>query len=291
MITWIKNGQELRLDTKPFILMAHDNFGMVSAPRIEDSAPQQHGTTDRGFKLPARNIVLYIELFGDNWEHYYQLRDSLIRWFSADMEAGILRVQEGGFIREISGYVVDGLGFPDSERSFQSHVVPVVIHCPDPLWRSAEEFIATIQGGGSLDVGAVPTVIPFTVGTSTFNTFESVNYLGSFDSAPESVKIVGPITDPVISNSGTGKQSNIAKIDFTGTTIAAGDYFLIELGYGKNTIVDKYGNNKIDKLSPDSDLAGFVFSATKPNSVNVTGSAIAGETLVQFLWREKYLGI
>ena len=286
MIRWIKDGSELRLDEKPFILMSHDNFGMVSVPRIEDSSPLQHGTSDRGFKLPPRDIVLYIELFGNSWEHYYQLRDQLVRYFSPSGNPGYLLVEEGGFSRRIYGYPVDGLGFTDSDRTFQRHIVPVIVHCPDPLWVSQENFSLTIQGGGSLHTGAVPTTVPFTVGTSILSAEESVEYNGSFETYPEFVKIIGAVTNPKIINNATG-----AMIDFTGTTIAAGDSYTIELGYGRNRVFDQAGVNRIDKLVATSDLTGFKLKPNVSNSFTITGTAITGITQIQLFWYERYLGI
>ena len=286
MIKWIRNGSELRLDEKPFILMSHDNFGVVSAPRIENTAPLQHGTTDRGFKLPPRDIVLYIELFGDSWEHYYQLRDQLVRYFSPSGLPGFLLVEEGGFTRRIYGYPVDGLGFLDADRTFQRHIVPVVIHCPDPLWISQDYFSLVIQGGGSLDVGTIPMSIPFTVGTSTLNAQSSVEYSGSFEAYPEFVKIIGAITNPKIVNNSTG-----AIIEFPGVSIAAGDSYTIELGYGKNRVFDAAGVNRIDKLGVNSDLTGFKLIPDMSNSFSATGTAITGLTQIQIFWYERYIGV
>lgn len=286
MIIWTKGNLDLVLDKKPFVLMHHDGFGMTPAPRIESSAPLQHGTTDRGLKLPARNITLYIGLFADNWEHYYQLRDELLRYFAPDGIAGYLTVIEGGYARRIYGYAIDGLGFKDADRTFQTHIVPVVIHCPDPLWRSNMYSTLTIDAGGATDVGAVPTPVPFTVGTSTMNETGVIAYEGSFETYPEMIKIYGAITNPVLTNNATG-----AILDFTGTTIAAGDHYTIELGYGKNKVYDGGFVNRIDRLSANSDMTGFKMLPNETNSITVTGSSVTGTTNVFVLWYERFLGI
>lgn len=286
MISWVKDRSTLRLDIKPFILMKHDNFGMMPYSRIEDSAPLQHGATDRGFKLPPRNLTMYIELFADNWEQYYQLRDQLLRSFSPSGEAGYLLVEEGGFARLIYGYPVDGLGFADADRNFQRHIVPITIHCPDPLWVSQQIFSQTIEGGGSLDVGAVPTTVPFTVGTSVMSQTGTIAYGGSFETYPEVILISGAITDAKITNNLTG-----AVLDFTGTTIGAGSSYKIELGYGKFRIFDNNGVNRIDKLSASSDMTGFKLKTIGQNTLTVTGSSITGSTNVMIAWYERYIGI
>lgn len=287
MIRWIDgNGNELRLDQRPFILRAHDGFGAVPTPRVEDTAPLQHGVSDKGFKMPPRDIVLYVELFATSWENYYQLRDQLLRYFAPSDRPGFLLVEEGGYSRFIYGFPVSGLGFEDSNREFQRQTVPIVIHCPDPLWVSNVYSSITVQGGGSLDVGEVPSAVPFTVGTSVMSVVETLTYEGSFESHPETITIHGPITDPKITSNSTG-----GSIDFDGATLGANDIYTIELGHGKNKITDQNGANRIDKLSVTSDLTGFKLIPQGPNTVTVTGSSISGATYVLFIWRDKYIGI
>ena len=123
MICWVRNAQILRLDQKPYLLYEHDGFGIPQTKRIEDSGPLQHGTTDRGMKLPARDIVLYVQMFAEDWEDYYEKRAELARWFSPFGDAGVLRVTEdgvggsnGGGGLEISGYAVEGLEYLGSDR-------------------------------------------------------------------------------------------------------------------------------------------------------------------------------
>ncbi len=135
----------------------------------------QHGTTDRGMKLPARDIVLYVQMFADDWEDYYEKRAELARWFSPFGDAGVLRVtedgvglmsSEGGGL-EISGYAVEGLDFPGSEREGLTQTVPIVLHCSDPFWQDIESSSVTFSAGGGSDTFEVPTVVPFKVGAST----------------------------------------------------------------------------------------------------------------------------
>lgn len=286
MIVWTKGRMDLRLDRKPFILLKHDGFGMPPSPRIESSAPLQHGTIDRGVKLPARNITLYIGLFADSWEHYYQLRETLLYYFAPDGITGFLTVIEGGYTRRIYGHAVAGLEFKDADRSFQTHIVPVVIHCPNPLWQNNMYSYIAIDAGGSTDVGSVPTTVPFTVGTSMMNETSVVAYRGSFESYPEMIDIYGAITDPVLRNNATG-----AILDFTGTTIAADDHYTIELGYGKNKVYDSAFVNRIDRLSANSNMTGFKFIPNENNSITVTGSSITGTTGVYMLWYDRFFGI
>ena len=292
MICWVRNKQTLRLDQKPYLLFDHDGFGIPKAARLEDSGPLQHGTSDRGMKLPARDVVLYVKLFADDWEDYYEKRAELARWFSPFGDAGVLRVTEdgvggsnGGGGLEISGYAVEGLEYPGSDREGLNQIVPIVLHCANPLWQDINATTVTFSGGGGSDTFAVPTVVPFKVGASTMAISQVVDYQGDADAYPV-IKVYGPITNFVITHAIKGM-----KLDLTGTTIGAGDWYEFDLRYGVKTLKDSTGANKIDKLSADSNLATWRLLAGRTNTVSAVGSGITTTTSVQLTWKNAYSGI
>ena len=297
MICWVRNKQTLRLDQKPYLLYEHDGFGIPRTARIEDSGPLQHGTTDRGMKLPARDIVLYVQMFAEDWEDYYEKRAELARWFSPFGNAGVLRVTEDGVSGssgengglEISGYAVEGLDFPGSEREGLTQTVPIVLHCSDPFWQDIESSSVTFSAGGGSDTFEVPTVVPFKVGASTMLVSQFVDYVGDADAYPI-IKIFGPVTDLKISTPSLGRNYSLI-LDFAGTTIAAGDWYEIDLRYGVKTIKDSNGVNKISTLSANSNLATFRLFAGASNYISMTGTGITSSTMVQLTWKNAYGGI
>ena len=298
MICWVRNKQTLRLDQKPFLLFDHDGFGIPKAVRIEDSGPLQHGTSDRGMKLPARDIVLYIKLFADDWEDYYKKRAELARWFSPFGEAGTLQVTEAGVGimsgtdgLEISGYAVEGLEYPGSDREGLNQIVPIVLHCANPFWQDINATTVTFSGGGGSDTFGVPTVVPFKVGASTMLVSQFVDYVGDADAYPV-IKVFGPVTDFKIWQAGTNDLTQYTTLlDFTGTTIAAGDWYEIDLRYGVKTIKDSNGVNKISTLSANSNLATFRLFAGASNYISMTGTGITSSTMAQLTWKNAYGGI
>ena len=292
MICWVRNKQTLRLDQKPYLLFDHDGFGIPKATRLEDSGPLQHGTSDRGMKLPARDVVLYVKLFADDWEDYYEKRAELARWFSPFGDAGVLRVTEdgvggsnGGGGLEISGYAVEGLEYPGSDREGLNQIVPIVLHCANPFWQDITPSSVTYSGGGGSDTYVIPTPVPFKVGTSTMSISQVVDYQGDADAYPV-IKVYGPITNFVITHAINGM-----KLDLTGTTIGAGDWYEFDLRYGVKTLKDSTGANKIDKLSADSNLATWRLLAGRTNTVSAVGSGITTTTSVQLTWKNAYSGI
>ena len=294
MICWVRNKQTLRLDQKPYLLYEHDGFGVPRTARIEDSGPLQHGTTDRGMKLPARDIVLYVQMFAEDWEDYYEKRAELARWFSPFGDAGVLRVTEdgvggsnGGGGLEISGYAVEGLDFPGSDREGLNQIVPIVLHCANPFWQDITPSSVTYSAGGGSDTFEVPTVVPFKVGASTMLVSQFVDYVGDADAYPV-IKIFGPVTDLKIWQAGT---KNTMQLNFAGTTIAAGDWYEIDLRYGVKTIKDSNGVNKISTLSANSNLATFRLFAGASNYISMTGTGITSSTMAQLTWKNAYSGI
>lgn len=281
-ITWTRDGKVLALDQKPFYLANHDGFGMVDTPRIEDSGPLQDGTTDRGAKLPARDIVLYIQIYADSFEDYYARREELLRWFTPAGKPGIISL---GNRRAIAGYPIGGLGFTGSERFGTTHAVAAVIRCPDPLWYDPELSSAGYYAGGGGDVGTVPMSVPFTVGTSIMAIDAGVDYQGSYNAYP-TIRIYGPIDNPKIVNNLSG-----AAIEFAATTIASGDYYEINLDYGHKTVVDSTGVNQTAKVTDGSSLATFSLLPVGSNPLSISGTGISGTTYVEINWNAKFIGV
>ncbi len=86
------------------------------------------------------------------------------------------------------------------------------------------------------------------------------------------------------------------KLDFTGTTVAAGHYYDIDCRYGRKSVKDEAGTNEIADLTSDSDLATFHLAAEPEagggvNSLRLTGSAVTTATKVELTYDTRYLGI
>jgi hypothetical protein len=118
-----------------------------------------------------------------------------------------------------------------------------------------------------------------------------MQYDGDVASFPSIIRITGPITNPVITNQSTGE-----KLDFTGTTIAGGDYYDIDLRYGLKTIVDASGNDVFSDLTSDSDHATWHIAADDEvtdgiNTVRVQGSSITASTKIEINYLNRYGGI
>jgi len=244
-------------------------------------------------KLPARDIVLYVQMFAEDWEDYYEKRAELARWFSPFGEAGTLQVTEAGVGimsgtdgLEISGYAVEGLEYPGSDREGLNQIVPIVLHCANPFWQDINASSVLYSAGGGSDTFEVPTVVPFKVGTSVMDVTQYIDYRGDADAYPV-IRIYGPITNFVITH---GVKAGM-KLDLTGTTIGPGDWYEFDLRYGVKTLKDSAGVNRIDKLTADSNLATWRLLAGSANTITARGSGITTTTAVQLTWKNAYSGI
>jgi phage-related protein len=144
--------------------------------------------------------------------------------------------------------------------------------------------------GAGTDTWEVPFPVPFKVGASTIDSNIAISYDGNAPSYPI-IRITGVATDPVLTNETLG-----LKLDFTGTTIAAADYYEIDLRYGRKTVVDSAGANQLADLTTDSDISSFRIAADPDapggiNSLNFTCTAATLATACTVVYYERYIGI
>jgi hypothetical protein len=178
-----------------------------------------------------------------------------------------------------------------TEREGLAQSVGVTLRAADPSFYDPAGVDVNFGIGGGGTGTPVPTAIPMPIGASTIDQTIGVVYAGSWYSFP-TIRITGPITDAVIENETTGE-----KLDFTGTTIANGDYYDIDTRYGRKSIVNAAGVNKIGDLTDDSDLGTFHLEpdgAIAPGGANafrVTGDTVSTVTAVEMTYYNRYIGI
>ena len=291
-LSWFVGATEYSLsDRNPYYSLGHKGFGMPPIRRLEERGPLQDGVTDRGYRYDPRVIILSLGIKGDDQADFYSKRSSLINIFKARNTAGKLRFVVGSITRQIDGHLVgNALAFDDDNRDRLFQRVGIAIKCPDPRWYDPSMQTVTFELGGGDDTLVVPYEVPYKLGASTIDVSKTITYAGNIKSYP-TIRITGPIENAIITHNTTGYV-----LDFTGTTIAADDYYEIDLGYSDNTIVDSAGTNKIDDLTDDSDLVEWAIEASPEvaggvNSINVSGSGVDADTKVDVTYYDMYTGI
>lgn len=266
-------------------------FGMPPLHRQSERGPQQHGDTDRGYSLDPRLVNLVIVALGDDWNDVYAHIDQLNNYFHPASPTTLRYLRPDGRTFHLDVFADGRPPFYDSTDIIGHYAVRVgmTLKANDPAWYDPTARSLTFSLGGGGDVTTVPTAVPTGVGASTIDQSIPVRYKGSWIAYPV-IKIVGPITNPVIKNESTGGHL----LDFTGTTIGVGEWFEIELRYGNKVIRNQAGVYQNGKLVDPNDLAlfGFYPDPEAPdgiNSIRVTGTGINENSHVDFSWLDRYL--
>jgi hypothetical protein len=289
MVSLILGSNEFDLESLAG-LVGYDGWGMAPVVRFARRGAQQHGDSDAGYLLEPRFGNLVFRLRETSLAGMYALRQRLLKLF-APGNSGSLRfdLPDGGKRQFDVVYAGDlSMGWDVKDWAAQKVVVTLRAADPtayDPVVRSVNFSLAVSAGW------AVPWEVPWAVGDGSFDDAVDVGYEGDFDSYPV-VNLIGPITDAVILNETTGD-----KLDFTGTTIGAGDVYTVDCRWGYKTVRDGAGVNQISKLSSDSDLATFGLVASQDgnevnvNRIRVTGSGGNSFTNVTLSYYVRFLGV
>lgn len=268
--------------------LGDDGTGMAPSHRLTSRGSLQDGDTDRGQRLDPRVVRLFLQLVGTSRSDLYTKRQTLIRFLKPG-NSPVLKFTPGATTYAIAGYYVGDMGLPSNDREGFSQKLAVSIRCPDPLFYNPTQASLTFSLAN--DGTSVPTPVPTPVGASTINQQSTITYTGSYHSLPV-VRVFGPITDAVITNLTTGE-----KLDFTGVSIASGDYREIDCTYSIKTVKDSAGAIKNNNLTTDSDLATFHIqeatdgTASLVNTIQVTGSGVSALTNIQLIYYTRYAGI
>jgi hypothetical protein len=261
--------------------------------RISERGPMQHGNSDVGFRLDPRTVKLVLGVDPTTLGDQYTRRATLLSLFGPRTAAIPVRwTLPDGSYRQLDCHYLGDMRFETRAGEGYLLKVAVTLGANDPSFYDPTGAALTFALGGGAGTFAVPTPVPTDVGASTIDQSTALTYAGSWLCYPHLVRITGPITDAVVTNSTTGD-----KLDFTGTTIAAGDHYDIDCRYGRKTVVDAAGANQIATLTTDSDLATWHISADPDvapggiNSIRVTGSAASTATKVEISYYNRYLGI
>jgi hypothetical protein len=226
------------------------NIGAPPKRNLSIRGPFQNGESFLGFRYDKRIMSLVFFSDASTLSLADSQRDDIYDlWKGIENETVTIKVvRDDGEIRLIDGEVVNVIDFPDAvgNRYAGSQQFVVQLECHNPFWRSESTVVKNIS----------------------YNTTSTITYDGQFPAEPI-INIVGPITNPVLTQVATGK-----KLDFTGITIALDNNYQIDTRYGYKTVLDGNFANKLADLTSDSDLADFKHR-TFPNSSSVTWSEIA----------------
>ena len=275
----------------PFLITEWSGLGALPRERLVQSGPLQDGDTDLGWRGRARLFEMEFTAINAGVTGRMSNRRTLMRYLAPQNSVSV-RFDFDGDV-----YQIDAQPLSDGEtiRSRDVHCltgVPTRWKAADPTFYDPAGVAVSFNLGGGGDALVIPMTVPMVVGASTLYQSVAVSYAGDVKAYPSLIRITGPITNCVITNETTGE-----KLDFTGTTIAGGTYYDIDLRYANKTVVDSAGASQIATLTDDSNLATFHIAPsvngapTRSNSFRVTGSSVTAATDVQMAYFTRYSGI
>ena len=281
----IVNGVETNLPP----ITNHEGWGMTNIQSFTSEGAQQIGGTYHGHRLRPRIGSFIFQQPTSTLDDMYSLRDELLEIFNP-LNSVEIKFDLGYGVREIAVHYYNDMSMPWQGEVYAAQRVAISLYCPDPLlYDPTGRYVLFELGGGTGTT--VPTPIPTAVGGSVLGEIRVLQTYGNYHTFPSLIRLTGPVTNPVISNLTTGK-----KLDFTGITIVAADYYDIILERGLKSVEDKNGVDKIADLTNDSHIDSWMLAAhpiatSGNNSIQVAGSAASPATKIEIGWTDKYLGV
>lgn len=262
--------------------LGDQGFGLAPLHRITTRGPLQHGDSDIDFRLDPR--IVQLPLIVENTSRvapiytHYDIRRILLDIFRPQ-ETGILQVGINYTISSVlytalykmNVRVLGGLEFNVDPKEYHIRTV-VQLRADDPTWYN--------------DTDPLGVVFTTTYVNANINGSQVFAIGGNWFSFPI-IRLIGPITNPVITNTTTGRS-----ISVTGT-IAAGTSYYYDLRYGFKTVYtgpNQTGTNVIANVSATSDLATWSFVPGN-NTLSITGTGTTGATNAVFTHPYRFTGI
>jgi len=285
-------GDTVSLAGSTIYVTAYDGLGLVKPQRFTRTGPQQHGQTLGAALLGERVVTLHL-VYQSTTEALLEAAQQELQQLLNELTTAVYLdvTMPSGMTFRLDCYHKDGLkGTRRASGPFYWAEEVLQLVADEPTFYNGTPVVEQFALGGGGTGMPIPLLIPMTLGASSADVTQPVTYAGTWRSEPQ-VRITGPITDAVIENLTTDE-----KLDFTGTTIADGDYYDIDCRYGYKTVTDKNGDSQLDDLTNDSDLATFHLAphAEAPDGINdirVAGAGINSNAKVSVTYYTRYIGI
>ena len=274
-------------------LLEQAGIGLPPLHRIADRGPQQHGDSDRGFRLDPRIITLILRL----WEPDMLVkRDALMAYFKPrDTHISLRWVRDDAQVRQLDCNYIQQMELITDASSRYLMKVPAQFKSAGPLSDNAAFYDPTLVAvvfaiAAGVEEWDIPWVIPWSIGASVLDVSQPIAYVGTWRAYPL-ITVTGPVDDLVILNDATGE-----KLDFTGLSLAAGEQRIVDLRYGQKTVVDELGADAFDDLTSDSDVATWHIAEAPDapggvNVIDVSGTAAAAGTKVTMQFLTRYISL
>jgi hypothetical protein len=281
--TYDLNGTNASLGGLRLRYLGDQGFGLAPLHRITQRGPLQQGDSDIDYRLDPRIMQLPLIVEASTLDASYTARQALLRIFTPSSGGGVLRITTDTYDRAIVCRTLGGLDFNVDQGAGYNLRTVVQLRASDPTWYDPTPISAGATPAVQGTATPVPLTIPWTAGSASINTTLSIVNGGTTPSYPV-ITAVGPITSLTITNTTTGD-----KIQVSGT-VASGDTWFFDLSYGRKTVIDQTGANKISTITADSSLATWAL-IPGANAVSITGTSPGTASSVSIVYYTRYVGV
>ena len=273
------NGQQIKMDTRPFRLLTLQGAGAIQADIQTQKAPYQDGATYIDALLEPRFLLLDVAIMAENNERLYQHRRKLAQVFNPKLGPGLLRYEYDGGVKEIEAVAELAPEFPTGRDNrmpgFQRAILSLV--CPSPFWLddyTVSEEIVTWIGGMTF-----PWVLPSRFAMKGPKIINIINR-GDVET-PVRIEFRGPATNPRVANRATGEYIQINR------ELLPGDVLIITTDFGAKR-VDINGQNVFNWIDIDS---SFWQLQVGDNVIEYSSDDPVESAAVTISYRNRYVGV
>ncbi len=237
---------------EPLWATEHDGLGLVRPRRHTRSGPQQHGQTLAAAYLEPRVVTIRTHAQPGTEAALQETRDlEAFMLNNLNVPVHLDVMMPSGTARRLDVLYLNGWTAPRAART-PYHTQPDVVQliADDPIFYETplhlETFVLNVAPLGMF----VPMFVPLFIGPGSINETRNITYPGTWQAFPV-ITITGPAFQTRIENLTTDE------LLFFPAIINDGDFVEIDTRDGFKTVTDSGGNNRIEDLDEDSDLATF----------------------------------
>jgi hypothetical protein len=283
-----------------FEYLGDAGWGLPAIERITNRGALQNGDTDIDNRFDARTVTLGFFVECNNPIDHLRYREAISNVFIVSNQRGTLTVTYSSTTagittstsRALDVFVSGGIDFGGMDYQDYNLDFTVKLRSDTGVWRDTTQNVVLISQEIAGTPTPIPLLIPWTLGGAGLNKTTTVNNVGQTAVYPVITIQSGSvgITNLSIINSSTGKQLVFPILNANTT-------YVIDLGYGKKTIISTSGTNAISLLSASqSNLATWGLVPRQvvlngANAITCNSSSASTDSSISIAYYTNYLSI
>lgn len=291
------DGEEVILHTPPSRSVINmTGWGYIIPDTHTIKGPFQHGNTVLGYRFPERTISFDVIKPNCSRSEWFTERTNLVNklgFQSTNPNLPTLGNLQWEYVvngevqqRAVDCYLSRGLAFSPDPQWWQYGILESLeFVAPDPFIYDPNQVTVTID---TFDEELIlPMTFPFILGSAEAT--QTITYTGSWVEYPI-IEIDGPTNGFYIENTTTGVHIQLDYAIPNDVTVT------INLTTGNKSVSDDLGNNLIQYVTSDSDIAQFSLEPDPnvsggTNVIYVSITDIDADTEIRINYYNRYIGI